>query len=550
MMREYASRIKAVVVPTLAVLLLACFLLSFRLGALSIWVDEDVSLRVAGQPTASAVVQAVMGAERRPPLYHLALHFWLELAGRSEEAGRWFSVAFALGCVSVTLLLGRELGNRQMALIVAYLLTISPFFILYGRIIRYYAFVMFLGLLSCFFFVKLLLREEHASTGDIGQAHVNQANPPHSLLSWLGYLLSTTALLYADYSALSLLLAQNLWLVIRWRTYKVLWPRWFVGQAVLAVAFIPWILVLLRQAVGDRFHADFAQSPLGALLKLAVPIYSFSVGETMFPWELPAIVGVVVCMALFGTFFVSRFPFPASRLTHQFSPSPVIRHWPFVLLCVLVPLFFTAFILSFLAPDITFLSAASRTGFAAPFFYLLMAGGLARLTRRWRLVVLVVLTLVSAYGLGNYYVGRHFLNPIYAVPLREVVQDVVHGLRLGDIVISEDDSLFSYYYQSSRPDALHFGDPIQRAEWKRAVVQGTPRVWVVTMGRDLSRLVHPPGEITGWLEAEGYQLAETHGYVPQDPLYQQLKEWALGRSAYEYKVLVELYEKSAKDPLR
>ena len=526
-------------------------LLSYRINTLSIWVDEEVVLRIARAPSLVDVVEENIRGHRRPPLYQLALHLWMRLAGESDIAGRGFSVLFGLGCVGLIFILGREFSRMHcetdpaqpsdltlVSLLPAYLLTISPFFILYARIIRYYTFVMFLGLLSSLFYLRLL-REYEAC----GSRKINGEQPAvHRQWLWtVGYLLCSLMLLYADYLAIALLAAQTLWLALKWRHYKPMWPRWLVTQAVLLIAYLPWVPVQFRQATAELLHADLAQSIVGSMLSLGYPIYSFSVGETMFPWELPAIVGVLICAFLVaqGLVLAKRRSSDATRGAFLTRNARI-----FSLICLGLSLFVTSTVLSFIAPDITFLSSATRIAFAAPFFYLLAAGGLAELPSRLRGLLLIALTLVGAYGLGNYYTGRNFHNPIYTVPLRQVVEDVVLDLQPEDIVISEDDTMFGYYYERRALAAPHFGDPVDRGEWEQAVAHDASRVWLVTLGRDLSRLVHPTGEIIRQLESEDYHLVESRGYVPQDRLYRRLKARILGRPAYEYKVVVRLYQKS------
>ena len=68
----------------------------------------------------------------------------------------------------------------------------------------------------------------------------------------------------------------------------------------------------------------------------------------------------------------------------------------------------------------------------------------------------------------------------------------------------------------------------------------SPRVWLVTLGRDRTR-VDAPGELfASWLE-QGYRLAENRGYAAEDERYRMLKENLLKRADYEYKANVRLY---------
>src|SRR5438552_18635541 len=85
---------------TLLLLLLAAFALRvWAIDAQGIWGDEAFSIYTAEQPL-SYVLSA--GTDVHPPLYHVLLHFWLELAGRSPLGVRFLSVWWSLLVVAAS----------------------------------------------------------------------------------------------------------------------------------------------------------------------------------------------------------------------------------------------------------------------------------------------------------------------------------------------------------------------------------------------------------------------------------------------------------------
>ena len=77
----------------LLILLLAFALRIWAIDAQGIWGDEAFSIYTAGQPL-SYVVSG--GADLHPPLYHVLLHFWMDIAGRSPLAVRFVSAWWSL----------------------------------------------------------------------------------------------------------------------------------------------------------------------------------------------------------------------------------------------------------------------------------------------------------------------------------------------------------------------------------------------------------------------------------------------------------------------
>ncbi|MEM2446447.1 MAG: hypothetical protein QW734_07300, partial [Candidatus Bathyarchaeia archaeon] len=60
----------------------------------SLWFDEGWSWHLARMPIPE--MMRATAADRSPFLYYLLLHFWIRIAGESEWALRWPSVAFGV----------------------------------------------------------------------------------------------------------------------------------------------------------------------------------------------------------------------------------------------------------------------------------------------------------------------------------------------------------------------------------------------------------------------------------------------------------------------
>jgi uncharacterized membrane protein len=520
------------VASILLILLVAAGLLFASVPGRSLWIDELYTVREVVEPSIPVLVEQVIQAERRPPLYFLTLHVWSGLLGSGETAQRAFSIACLLLSLPLVYLLGRRLGNEAVARWSLVLTAASPFLTLYGPMVRAYSLTLLFGCLSTLAFLRW--RERPTAT------------------SWLGYVVVALALIYTDYVGLALVLAQGLASLLTpqppspspvangrgGRGCRGMGMRWLAAFGLLALAYLPWVGVIVAQAGRPVLPADFAQSLSGYVLKLAYPFYSFSLGETIFPWQPAAVLGglAVALLAFMALAFWREKPASA---------------WTLVI-CLGVPLAFTIFLFSTFATDITFLNVASRTALAAPYFYIFLAGGLARPPRPdracpelvegplktcqvWAVALLAIAWVVS---LANLYTSRQYHNPIYAVPMRQIVQQVVADSRPGDVVVADPDSIFDHYLAQTS-SALPLLSSVEADTLPGLQAAPPLRLWLVTLGRDRTRAMEP-NTLLAWL-AENYRLAESRGYVPQDPLYQRFKQLLLHRPDYDYKALVRLY---------
>jgi hypothetical protein len=288
---------------------------------------------------------------------------------------------------------------------------------------------------------------------------------------------------------------------------------------------------LLTQAAssGRNTPADLAGGVLGPAVKIGYPFVVFSAGQTLYPWNPLALAAIVLSGALALAGLVALF-------RRRAALAWLVLGW------IGGSLVLTLLILTTLAEDITFLNMPSRAPNIAPAFSLLIALGAMQIRGRWwRVTALGLIGATFALGLGNYYQGREFHNPIYAVPVRAAaarVRDLSHS---GDLVLAEYDTVFGFYYQldpgpAAYVDAAPGGPPAEGL----AADYNPDRLWVVAYGRDHSTGTLQTPEFEAWL-ATHYQLLDQAGYGTTSPEYRAFKQMLLHRPAYTYKLTVTLY---------
>ena len=107
---------------------------SWRLGSLSFWYDEVVTMRLAQAPTPAALVHRLFEIDAtRAPLQPLLLQGWLHIFGTSETAARAFSVLCGVATVALVFWIGQMLFDIQTGFWAALLAAQSPPLVYYSR---------------------------------------------------------------------------------------------------------------------------------------------------------------------------------------------------------------------------------------------------------------------------------------------------------------------------------------------------------------------------------------------------------------------------------
>ncbi|RME44617.1 MAG: hypothetical protein D6791_12770, partial [Chloroflexi bacterium] len=166
--------------PVVTVLLIlgAFGLRTWNLDAQSLWWDEGFSLNLAGQN-----FWAIVRGDFHPPLYHLLLAGWIRLAGTSEFAARYFSVACGTLLIPVAYRLGRRLFDATTGQLAALLVASSPVLLWYSQETRMYILVALIYLTLIWLFHRL----------------TDPAAPPAPPRLWIAFAIVELAGLYTHY---------------------------------------------------------------------------------------------------------------------------------------------------------------------------------------------------------------------------------------------------------------------------------------------------------------------------------------------------------------
>jgi hypothetical protein len=550
------------------ILLGQLFLLSYRLADQCMWTDEMYTARIVRMPTLQDAVAQIRLTESRPPLHYLALWGWARVVGYSEWGMRFLAIAGTLLATALAYRLAGCLISWSGATWAALLSACAPTLLWHGRIIRGYAVAVPLVLLSTLVLWKATRSPQYR----------------YKVL----YVLCCFALLFTDYLTLPIVVAHVLYVAgRRWLRRRGRATRrplssstpvrerlgWLIVGFGLLAALAGLLLTLTWQCGGnDPGRGVSSLIPSGLSLKdlasrapvmlaaAAFVFYSFSVGEAIFPWSAVAIPGVLA--ALLFTWVGLRHMWRERRLAALFA----------ILLIATTLGFISVVGFGALLGLSMLVIAAARVLYLGPLLAIPMGAGLEVFRpRRVAWLLLAVLVSARSVSLLNQTAGRHFLNPVHEVPVRELAVQVSRSIQPGDLVIFEEPLPFDAYFreldadtplftpashhightmasdvQTGSPAFLGQGEPFVSAIGVERLVDylkdSLPsRLWLVVFHHEgHERTVET--EIGQPLAQLGlYRLVCRVGYAPQDRVYAQLRSWLRQRPAIEYKAEILLY---------
>lgn len=212
----------------LAILLASAALRLHQVSIPGIWLDEAFSVLLSRLEPAQILFHTARDVH--PPLYYLTLHYWMQGFGSDALAVRSLSVCAGIATVGVGMLLARQLASWRAAVMAGVLMAFFPMGIRFSQEARMYALLGLLLLTTVYMLWLWVSRQKKAYLA--------------------AYCLLMVAALYTHYFAVLGALANWVYLLLtRDAQGKVLALSrpWWLGNAAIAIAYLPWLPVLYRQ---------------------------------------------------------------------------------------------------------------------------------------------------------------------------------------------------------------------------------------------------------------------------------------------------------------
>ena len=420
----------------LAIFVVGLALRLYALGSESLWWDEVYAIRKMAHPGPLEIVR-LSSTDNNPPLFYLILHYWILLAGNSEFPVRLPSALAGGFAVLVMYRIGTLLFDRGAGLLAAVILALSAYHIRYAQEARAYGLMVFLTLLSFYFFIRL-------TKGGV------------SRYASVGYVISTALLMYTHFYGVFLIAAQIIYVLVSRENVR----RWIVPAGVLLLLYIPWVVLL----------AITVLSPEGAWQSGTTWIPEPTLGDIprilrAYSGSLPLTIALTL-LAVYGTLRTIRRQKPAAYLLLAWLLVPIVV--PFLVSHLYRPMLADRFTIA-----------------ASPAFYLLVtqgfAGlrGLAHRERKFvQALLLGVVTALSVVSIMGYY------SAVTKQPWRDVAGYVDEHAQAGDVVIfywAGGLQPFDYYSERPNIEREPFVVGSNASIWKTTstVARGHDRVWLV-----------------------------------------------------------------------
>jgi mannosyltransferase len=233
--------------PLALLIVLAAVVRFATLAQQSLWYDEAVTAAHVLHPSLGSTLSAVVHVENTPPLYYMVAWGWTRVLGSGVFTLRALSAVAGVATVAVAWAIGRELGSRRAAIVLAAIVASNPLFVWYSQEARSYELFVLLASVAFLFFLR-------------ARAVPTQRN----LGAWA--LCSALALLTHYFAAFLIAAEAALLLRGRMRDRRVL-------GAVGAVAAVGVALLPLIHAQGGRGTSWIDNWPLGGRVEAIAQYY-------------------------------------------------------------------------------------------------------------------------------------------------------------------------------------------------------------------------------------------------------------------------------------
>jgi uncharacterized membrane protein len=458
--------------PSKKAILLLCLIVAvgtalriYDLGAESIWLDESISVHFSSGSLASIVAES-WPDRNAPPLYWIILHYWIALFGTSEAAVRSLSAIFGILAIPVTYLVGKELFSQKVGLIGSFISGISYFHIWYSQDARNYSLLLLLSLASYLFFIKILKQDKTRY--------------------YVYYFLANLFLGYTHAYGTLIIASQIFYFGLFWKTHRAQRIRLVTTLIATLISLVP-LAVFLGPTATSIAEGGFwiPQPSLSSLTDTFVTYAGSSMGKY-------TLLLLFLGLSLLNLFSITRSAKrTGAKRRRRKGKDTIFKIGPESadeLLLLVLWLSFPIVIPFVLSHVMTPFYLSRYTIGASPALYLLVAKGMSTLGRKSLYSVLIIITILSSFGIRNYYVVD------FKEQWREVADLVETNSEKGDVIVLSASYVrrpFDYYYTGDLPE---FGvDKNADAQEVEAsvdnIVYGRGRMWLIISNVSVRPLV-------------------------------------------------------------
>lgn len=349
----------------LSIIIGGLFLRVWNLWNISLWFDESLPFVETEEEVKKILFS---GKFYCPIIYNTFIHYFWKIVGHNEILLRLSSVIFGIVSIALIYYVGELLFDRKVGILGAFILAISPFHIYYSQELRMYSLISLLSLASVYFLIKAMQNNR--------------------IIYWLVYTISNIVNIYTHPVSIFILFAQVLFFLFYIKKYKYLLNRWIVVHFLILILAIPWIISILSGFIlfinkdDWFFKLSFSWIPKITWLNIFYTFKNFAIGYNA---TKPIYLFATVLFSIL--FFLGVFKMNKKQKELVLS-----------LLCLFVPIVSAYFISKFRPCYLDRYFIASSL-----FFYLFVGNGLARISKKYAISIVICIITVSFLALKNYY---------------------------------------------------------------------------------------------------------------------------------------------------
>lgn len=213
----------------LIILGIAIYLRMINIVSEQLWHDEGGTIDYVN--SSWAYMFKSVTEEKNPILYYTILKLWISLFGDSIFSCRILSVIFSVLTVPILYLLGKEIKDERLGLILIFLYAISPFSIWYANEVRMYSLLQLLFTIAFYFAVKLL-------------------KEPSNTKLYFYFSITAVCMIYTHYIAVVYLVVLGIGIFIYNRNEESFYKNLSYSIAIIVCSYIPWIPYAIADFLG------------------------------------------------------------------------------------------------------------------------------------------------------------------------------------------------------------------------------------------------------------------------------------------------------------
>jgi uncharacterized membrane protein len=378
----------------------------------SLWLDELHTMNESDPDIRWRDMMAYLKCcDQHPPLYFFLAKISFVVFGHSALSARIISVIAGTVSVWAMYLLGKEILNRKLGLIVASLTSVNYYNLYYSQEARGYILAFLFSILSFLFLIRLL----------------KKMNIKNSLF----YSLFSLLFLYSHYYSLFALASQAVIIVLFFflcqRGERKKYIKYFLISSLLIIlGYIPWLTHLWAMS---QIHSFWVQ-PISANFLL----------DFYFEYFGRASVLKHLLVILFSGYLIKVFYAKKSLTANIATSNPlwfsfiIVSIW--IAVTILIPFFRSLLVVPMILPRYTIV--------VLPAFLIALAYAIELIN--YKFIKFIILFTLIIFSLNNIIVVKKYYSRISKTQFREMTQFVVENNKENYPIIDELVSWQHQYY--------------------------------------------------------------------------------------------------------